>query len=127
MRKLGSLDLEKIYKDFIYFHNQYRSRNQIDDLKWNSEIAKIAQADSEKLALNPLERSSNTYKVEILGENLYKSKGIIGISGKEFTFQQYREVDNYDFSTHSPKIDRIAGYFTQLVWKETKNLEEIEC
>ena len=28
---------------------------------------------------------------------------------------------------HSPKIDRIAGYFTQLVWKETKNLEEIEC
>ena len=102
-------------------HNQYRTKHQVDDLKWNSEIEKIAQDYSEILALNPLERSSNTYKGEILGENLYKSKGIIG---KEVTFEWYREVDNYDFSTHSPKIDRIAGHFTQLVWKETK---EIGC
>ena len=63
MRKLGSLDLEKIKKDILYSHNFYRRRHQVDDLKWNSEIEAIAQEYSEKIIFSsPLKRSSNSYK-----------------------------------------------------------------
>ena len=125
MRKLGSLDLEKIKKDILYSHNFYRRRHQVDDLKWNSEIEAIAQEYSEKIIFSsPLKRSSNTYKGESLGENLYVSKGGIGINGKEITYVWYNEVDNYDFSSHSSKNNQISSHFTQLVWKETK---EIGC
>jgi pathogenesis-related protein 1 len=68
--------------------------------------------------------SSNTYKREILGENLYRSKGGIGISGKEITIAWYKEEYNYDFKSHNSKNGKISSHFTQLVWKETK---EIGC
>jgi len=123
IRKLDSLDLDQIKKDILNKHNYYRSRHQVDDLKWNKEIQVIAQAYSEKIAPgHSLVHSSNTYKGESLGENLYMSYG--GMSGEAASNSWYNEVDNYDFSSHSSKDGKVTGHFTQLVWKGST---EIGC
>jgi len=123
IRKLDSLDLDQIKKDILNKHNYYRSRHQVDDLKWNKEIQVIAQAYSEKIAPgHSLVHSSNTYKGQSLGENLYMSYG--GMSGEAASNSWYNEVDNYDFSSHSSKGGKVTGHFTQLVWKGST---EIGC
>lgn len=123
IRKLDSLDLDQIKKDILNKHNYYRSRHQVDDLKWNKEIQVIAQAYSEKIAPgHSLVHSSNTYKGQSLGENLYMSYG--GMSGEAASNSWYNEVDNYDFSSHSSKGGKVTGHFTQLVWKGSA---EIGC
>jgi uncharacterized protein YkwD len=123
IRKLDSLDLDKIKKEILSTHNYHRSRHQVDDLKWNNEIQVIAQAYSEKIAPgHSLVHSSNTYKGQSLGENLYMSYG--GISGEQASNSWYNEVNNYDFSSHSSLDGKVTGHFTQLVWKESK---EIGC
>ena len=123
LRKLDSLDLDKIKKDILSTHNYHRSRHQADDLKWNKEIQVIAQAYSEKIAPgHSLVHSSNKYKGESLGENLYMSYG--GISGEQASNSWYNEIDNYDFSSHSSSNGKATGHFTQLVWKDSK---EIGC
>ena len=123
IRKLDSLDLDKIKKEILSSHNYYRSRHQVDDLKWNKEIQIIAQAHSEKIAPgHSLVHSSNKYKGQSLGENLFMS--YYGISGEEASKTWYNEIENYDFSTQSSKNSLAVGHFTQLVWKESK---EIGC
>ena len=123
IRKLESLDLDQIKKDILNKHNYYRSRHQVDDLKWNKEIQVIAQAYSEKIAPgHSLVHSSNTYKGQSLGENLYMSYG--GMSGEAASNSWYNEVDNYDFSSQSSKGGKVTGHFTQLVWKGST---EIGC
>ena len=122
IRKLASIDLEKIRKDILSSHNYHRGRHRVDDLKRNSEIEAIAQGYAEQLApTHSINHSTNKYKGESLGENLYMSSGS-GISGEAATNSWYSEIENYDFSTHSS--NGMTGHFTQLVWKETK---EIGC
>ena len=123
IRKLDSLDLDQIKKDILNKHNYYRSRHQVNDLKWNKEIQVIAQAYSEKIAPgHSLVHSSNTYKGDPLGENLYMSYG--SMNGEAASNAWYNEVDNYDFSSHTSKDGKVTGHFTQLVWKGSK---EIGC
>ena len=123
IRKLATLDLDKIKKDLLSTHNYYRSRHQVGDLKWNNEIQEIAQAYSEKIAPgHSLIHSTSTYKGESLGENLYMSYG--GINGEQASNSWYNEVNNYDFSSHSSAEGKVTGHFTQLVWKGSK---EIGC
>lgn len=123
MRKLDSLDLDQIKKDILKAHNYHRSRHQVDDLKWNSEIQVIAQAYSEKIAQgHSLVHSSNKYKGNSLGENLYMHSG--SINGEDASNSWYSEIDYYDFSTYSSKTGDATGHFTQLVWKSSR---EIGC
>lgn len=123
IRKLDSLDLDKINKDILNTHNSLRSKHQVDDLKWNKEIQVIAQAYAEKIAPgHSLIHSSNKYKGNSLGENLYMSYG--GISGEQASNSWYSEIKDYDFSSHKSSSGATTGHFTQLVWKDSK---EIGC
>ena len=71
---LAGTDLETIRKNILENHNYHRRRHQVGDLTRNSEIEKIAQSYSEKLAsTGEFKHSGNTYKGTKLGENLYKN------------------------------------------------------
>jgi len=103
-------------------HNKYRKLHKVDDLKINCDLMKIAQKYSEKLQKgNVLMHSGDEYKGDDMGENLY------WISLKKYkppdaTYQWYIEIDDYDFSTGDSKNGKKIGHFTQVVWKETKEL-----
>ena len=53
-----------------------------------------------------------------LGENVYSNEKYF--TGKEMTDEFYREIVNYDFT--KGECEPQAARFTQLVWKETKEV-----
>lgn len=104
-------------------HNYHRKRHQVDELTRNSEIEAIAQAYSEKLASErSMYHSDNDYNGSPLGENLYAcwGSGQITITGADATDSWYSEVSDYDFN--NPGYKSGTGHFTQLVWKNSKQL-----
>ena len=120
---LAGTDLETIRKNILENHNYHRRRHQVGDLTRNSEIEKIAQSYSEKLAsTGEFNHSGNTYKGTKLGENLYKNWGSyqVSVTGTEASNSWYDEIKDYDFN--NPGFSMDTGHFTQLVWKGSKEL-----
>ena len=115
--------LEEIRNNILVNHNYHRKRHQVGDLTRNSELEVIAQTYSEKLAsTGNFAHSGNKYKGNPLGENLYKSWGSyqVSVTGKEASNSWYEEVKDYDFN--NPGFTSGTGHFTQLVWKNSKQL-----
>ena len=123
--QLSDINLEAIRKDILKNHNYHRKRHQVQNLARNSEIEKIAQEYSKEQAKNDqMEHSSNTYKNKPLGENLYScwSSSSASVNGTRASESWYSEVKSYDFN--NPGYKKGIGHFTQLVWKDSK---EIGC
>ena len=120
---LASTDLETIRNNILVNHNYHRKRHQVGDLTRNSELEVIAQTYSEKLAsTDTFAHSGNTYNGNPLGENLYKKWGSyqVSVTGTEASNSWYEEVKDYDFN--NPGFKSGTGHFTQLVWKNSKQL-----
>jgi len=121
--QINSLDLEKIRADILDNHNYHRKRHQVDELTRNKEIETIAQSYSHYLASIDTVKYSKNNKY---GENIYfinLNKDINNI-GQKASQNWYQEIFNYDFTNHNhnnintPEI----RHFTQLIWKETKQI-----
>ena len=120
---LADSELETIRKNILTRHNYHRKRHQVDNLVRNSEIEKIAQSYSEKLASErQMYHSNNNYNGQSLGENLYACWGSyqMSVNGNDATDDWYSEVSLYDFN--NPGYKSGVGHFTQLVWKGSKQL-----
>ena len=96
--------------------------HQVGDLTINEEIAKIAKEYAEYLAkIDEFEHSSNTYKGESLGENLYFCSGYGApcLTAEKAVKSWYDEIKYYNFNR--PSFQNV-GHFTQVVWKGTTQL-----
>lgn len=62
-------------------------------------------------------RSNNRY-----GENLYACFGKTNLSGVEVVKAWYDEIKHYRFGQPSPGNFSQVGHFTQVVWKESREL-----
>lgn len=125
IRQLSEINLEKVRNDILENHNYHRKRHQVGNLKRNSEIEKIAQEYSEKMASkNSMVPSGNIYNNTSLGENLYYARASLDeiVNGTNVSESWYKEVIYYDFSHSGNK--ELSRNFTQLVWKGT---EQIGC
>ena len=112
--QINSLDLEKIRADILENHNYHRERHQVDDLVRSSKLENIAQAYSEHLAsIDQMIHSHNGY-----GENLFYCGGMEP-TGASVSKNWYGENKNHNFSGDWKKG---TGHFTQMVWKETKEV-----
>lgn len=101
-------------------HNEYRRKHHSPNLVLNSELNTIAQNYANKIAkLFSLGHSSNEYKNEPLGENIYMCQGMKP-TGRDMTKSWYDEINKYDFN--SKQFIRGTGHFTQLVWKNSKEV-----
>ena len=115
-----TLDLEAVRADMLTRHNYYRAQHQVSDLTRVAAIETIAQNYSNYLAsINSMVHSSNKYLGSSLGENLYwgPKNSNIGTSSVDLW---YSEVSDYDFN--NPGYKSGIGHFTQLVWKNSRNL-----
>lgn len=119
LTSLASVNLETIRKSILTEHNKYRKRHQVNDLKRNSEIEKIAQTYTEKMdSTQDFNHSGNSYKGNSLGENIYWCSWTT--TGEAITSSWYSEVSQYDFS--NPRYIKGTGHFTQIVWKGSEQL-----
>ena len=118
---LSDTDLETIRENILIKHNYYRKRHQVGDLVRNSDIEKIAQQHSEYLAsIGVLKKSRNNYKGYALGENLYICPGCTTVTGIDDSKTWYEVYFLYKYD--SPGYSSETDHFTQLVWKDSRDL-----
>lgn len=107
-------------KQALDAHNKYRAKHRAPPLKWSDEIAKDAQAWAEKLArARSLQHASQSER-KGTGENIAMFSGKFESAGDEATNMWYAEVKDYRFD--KPGFQGNTGHFTQVVWKESKEL-----
>ena len=101
-------------------HNDYRVNHNAPILKMNEKLNEMAQnyasqlLDTQGKEAFPLNIYDND---STLGENIIISKTK---TAEEMCEDWYNEIKNYDFNLN--KFQKGAGHFTQIIWKETKEV-----
>uniref|UniRef100_A0A1B6DCI6 SCP domain-containing protein n=1 Tax=Clastoptera arizonana TaxID=38151 RepID=A0A1B6DCI6_9HEMI len=117
--KVTSVSNQDFAKDMLKLHNEYRAKHGVPPLTLNSTISDYAQAWANSLADKNvfMHRSNNMY-----GENLFWSSG--SASAKVTCDSWYGEEANYNYNVEPFKSGASfsSGHFTQMVWKESKQL-----
>ena len=122
LRGLATVDGSK----GLEIHNKYRKMHHVGPLKLNKDLTTIAQKYAEHLAAkNLFEHSHGKCNGKSMGENLYYSwhsnvAKCDDSSIVDATKSWYNEVLKYDFN--KAKFTKETGHFTQVVWKNTKQV-----
>jgi len=115
--------MKQFIDEVVKFHNKYRKiHGKVGDLKHNKELSVLAQSWAERMAAtSALGHSNNIYKGKEVGENVatkWSSQGAEYL-GSEVVDQWFKESDKYDFSGD---FQQGTGHFTQVVWKNSKEI-----
>lgn len=98
-------------------HNSYRASHRVGSLALDSELTSYAQNYAESLAYYNSYEHSRTSQ----GENLFRACSSEDYpSGEGATAEWYSENRNYDYYSGDSSNGGDIGYFTQLVWKNTR-------
>lgn len=108
-------------KSILKYHNEFRKKHFAPDLILNKDLNKFAQNWADNLAKEDrfAHRPNSQY-----GENLYclwSSDRNAKANGKDVCRSWYDEIKDYTFGSE-PRGVLKAGHFTQLVWKNSKEL-----
>lgn len=99
-------------------HNQYRVMHGAVPLNWSPGLANAAQAWAEKIAregsLSHASREDRYYK----GENVCRMSSHFTVDDALRIW--YSEKGNYDYD--KPGFDLSTGHFTQVVWRDTREV-----
>lgn len=110
---------DEFCQEALEAHNKYRKIHHAPPLTLNKDLCAIAQNYAEKLAAtNSFSHSGGNYKGQDMGENLYMCGGQIA-TGEKMTKTWYDEVKKYYYGNDSQSG---TGHFTQIVWKDTKEV-----
>ncbi|XP_021963655.1 Golgi-associated plant pathogenesis-related protein 1 isoform X2 [Folsomia candida] len=97
-------------------HNFYRKKHGVSKLSLNDDLCKVAQAWANKCAADEkMQHSQNGF-----GENIHWCSGDVE-NGKSPVRHWYSEVKEYDYKKDAD-FQKGTGHFTQVVWKDTKEL-----
>ncbi|MED6269469.1 hypothetical protein CHARACLAT_033424 [Characodon lateralis] len=109
---------ESFQKEFLESHNSYRALHHAPPLTFNSKLTTAAQ----KWADECLKKMCMGHSDSEDGENVYymQSQTPIKLTGKEAVDTWYSEIKDYLFN--KPGSQPKTGHFTQVVWKDTKEL-----
>ncbi|XP_076868031.1 GLI pathogenesis-related 2 [Brachyhypopomus gauderio] len=104
--------------EFLQTHNTYRSQHGAPPLTMNQTLCRSAQSWAEHLlSIRTLKHSDGSY-----GENVYYSYSSVPkkLTGREAVDSWYSEIKDYRFNR--PGFTSGTGHFTQVVWKDTREL-----
>jgi len=101
----------------VKWHNVFRTKHQVGPVTWNDAIAKGAEKWAKYLAANNMFKHESNIKE---GENLYMLSHKPTEPCTAATKAFYGEVKYYDFD--KPGYSKKTGHFTQVVWKNTKQI-----
>ncbi|XP_055379616.1 uncharacterized protein LOC129610871 [Condylostylus longicornis] len=110
-------DQTEFKRKFLEETNKYRSKHDAPPLIMSNELCSFAQEWANHLAYN-VKGLQHRPRCQY-GENLYASKGY-QVDGGTAVKSWYDEINNYNFN--KPGFSSKTGHFTQLVWKNTKQV-----
>ena len=113
-------NIDNMRNELLKNHNKYRKYHNSNDLKMNNDLNKKAQEYANEIIDAKFKQSTfhNIYKNSILGENTFCSKE--KVDPKKICHEWYKENKKYDYEKNS--YLKGTGHFTQLVWKNTKEV-----
>jgi hypothetical protein len=115
-------NLLQFIREALQSHNELRRLHYTDPLEYDSELSKNAQKYAEFLvSIGSLQSSDCLINGKEVGESLAYTGGH-ALTGTDMTNMWYEENRDYDFKTSTTKPGKVAGHFTQLVWKDTKRV-----
>lgn len=116
-------NLKEFIDDAVKTHNDLRKKHGVPSVKHSKDLSDYAQKWAEHLAATgSFGHSSCQLKSDRLGENIAcrSGTGNVDYSGKDVTEYWYSEIKDHQFGTE-PRSSG-TGHFTQVVWKETKEV-----
>ena len=115
---VGTFEEFEYINGMLRKHNEIRTKHNVESLKINIQLNKLAKNYAKNVINNLEYKEPLLYKEHSLGENIFISK--TGLSSEEICEAWYNEHQNYDYNKN--KFQKGTGHFTQLVWKETKEV-----
>ncbi|CAH3140085.1 unnamed protein product [Pocillopora meandrina] len=114
----GEAEIPPFKDQCLKWHNVYREKHQVDPVTWSDALASGAESWANYLAQNNLFEHTSGLQV---GENLYLSGSPLPEEPCTSATQAfYGEVKDYDFK--KPGFSMDTGHFTQVVWKNSKQI-----
>lgn len=112
------IDIKQFEQDFLAAHNKYRKLHGSPPLQLNRDLCKSSQKWADHLLPIRTLQHSNSEN----GENLYykSSSSPKELAGNEPVDSWYSEIKDYDFN--NPGFSGNTGHFTQVVWKDSKEV-----
>lgn len=105
-------------QQFLNNHNKLRKKHRTPSLKMNDSLNKRAQEHAKNLFNSTKIYSNFTLNKKALGENILLSNK--NLSPEEICREWYNENKKYNYN--SQKIQKDTIHFTQLVWKNSKEV-----
>ena len=120
VKRTETISGNEFQKSALEAHNKYRRKHHVGDLVLSKDLCNIAQKYAETMArTGNFAHSQAKYNGKNMGENLFACYGL-KISGKMMTDDWYNEVSQYNFN--NPGFTSGTGHFTQVVWKDSREV-----
>jgi len=123
----GSLFSPIEAEEALQYHNKVRADVGVPPLVWSKDLAAYAQVWADYLAKNECQfrhRTSNDTAFVHYGENLYASF-TVGVKRKtaiDASISWAGEKKDYTYAPVANHEKKDVGHYTQMVWKNTKEL-----
>ena len=112
-------EIKMLKSTIIESHNNLRKKHNAPELTEDPKLSEIADEYANNL-LNNESGKENIYKGKIFGENVFISENKDIKYVKEMFKKWEDEGNNYDYD--KSKYTKDASHFTQIIWKETKQI-----
>lgn len=121
----GSAVSVEAAQEALDFHNKIRADVEVPALEWSNELATYAQEWADYLAFEyqcTMEhRGTLNMNIKGYGENLFWGKGM-DYSPTYASQAWYSEIEIYIYTEITADNFHETGHYTQMVWKNTKEL-----
>jgi len=108
----------KFLEEIFNSHNKLRIKHNSPPLILNPSLSTLAQEEAEKMAENKEIKIDSNNK--LYGKNYFFSEN--NSSGEEVTSFWYKGKNKYNFRKELKNKDEMINNFTQLIWKNTKEV-----
>lgn len=114
-------------------HNQVRTKHNLPPLRWSEKLAKYSQQWANNLGRGSACKMYHRSGTPEYGENLFRSSAIIWSDGKrevspvtiKTVVKSWADEEKwYNYQQNRCRSDRQCGHYTQVVWRNTK---EVGC
>lgn len=122
----GSIITAADAQKFLDHHNKVRALVHTDELKWNPKLSAYAQSWADYLVKNKgcalIHSKTIDNDGNDLGENIYWGSNATLFTPLDASKSWYEEKLNYRYEPIGDSKFSEIGHYTQMVWKDTKEV-----
>ena len=116
--------IKKSDYEYLTAHNEARAKKGLPPLAWSKALKRYSKQWAKHLATDGKCRISHSDTPRDYGENLAQWWGGTIKNGRDAVAIWMSEEKYYDYSTNTCEANKQCGHYTQIVWRDTR---EVGC